>query len=149
MQKQLQIIIQCAVLAFSFNLATTAQAAYRCESGGKVTYSDVPCGGSAKAVDNTVISDPQDVRDARRHAAQDKRDLQRIEQSHDRQLKQDEAAERRANQRASTQQKKCAKLAMRAKWAKEDAEYGGKIKAINKAERKRKHAEEQYALECR
>lgn len=133
----------------AFSAYACAHAAYRCEDQGKVTYSDAPCGSQARPVATTPAPSDAEVRAAQRAAAQDKREANQAVKARRAEQERDFRAQQRAERNLAKQRKHCDKLAQRAKWAKEDADKGGTVKAMRKADSKRKRAEETYAMDCK
>ncbi len=128
----------------------SAHATFRCDTQGKVTYSDVACDGSL-AVPATDLRTPATIKaeqdNALRQAAADKLRLQRLEAARNK-LEHAERKERlHASAVASAQRRKCETLAQRRKWADEDA-ASASGRRIEKTSRKARRVAEQYVLEC-
>lgn len=120
-------------------------AIYKCESGGKITYSDTACpDGKTIDVDST---EPADAAQARKRAAAEKKQLNRVETERRKLDVKEEREQRRAARANATQQKQCARLARRQQLANEDARSAtGKTAA--RAKTKARRATEQYEEEC-
>lgn len=139
--------MQSTLLLFVLlSFSAPALAIYKCEFDGKVVYSDAPCheGRMKELVITPPLSDPDA---AQRQLAQDKKEAQRLEDRR----KKHEAIEDRNRQRAAkaheARKKKCATLALRTKWADEDAAKAAG-KTVEKAKRNAQRAAEKYQLEC-
>lgn len=128
-----------------------AQAVYRCEQNGAVSYADHPCAGGR----STDIS--EDVRDlvsqgdaaaARKRLQQEKRAAADIETEKLRDLKRQNTAREVSARQSAAKEKVCRPLALRMKWAEEDlATASGK--SVDSARRKAKRAAERYDLHCK
>ena len=120
-------------------------AVYRCNTDGKVSYSDIACPGGKELDINT--SDTGNAPITRKQLANDKKALQRDESKQDKL----DAAEGRARQRAVRQRnaadKKCEALERKQRWANEDQNVASP-KAVEKARRKASRAVERYQAEC-
>jgi hypothetical protein len=130
------LLLLCAFPAFAI---------YKCDSGGKVSYSDTLCPGGAKLdIDNEP---PRDAATARRKAAQDEKKLERLETDHRKRKEREDKAWQRTAKSGAALHRKCATLARKQKWAEEDATAAaGKTSA--KAKRKAERASETYQSEC-
>ena len=139
-------LLMCLLLAISVPVF----AAYKCEVGGKVTYSDVPCpDGKGKELKqpepNTASS--RNAAQATQQNARDKKELTRLEtQRHKREAIEEKEA-RQAARAAASHRKKCDTLAQRVKWDQEDAAHAAG-RSAEKAKRKARRMDEKYALEC-
>ncbi|MFT5589078.1 MAG: hypothetical protein ACI9ZF_001250 [Bradyrhizobium sp.] len=128
----------------------SAHAAFRCDTQGTVTYSDVACDGSP-ALPATDLRTPATIKAAQAHAlrqtAADKIQLQRLEAARNK-LEHAERKERlHASAVAGAHRRKCETLAQRRKWADEDAATASG-RHVEKASRKARRVTEQYVLEC-
>lgn len=123
-----------------------AFAIYKCESGGRVIYSDAVC-INGKVLDINAAQ-PADADAAMRHAAQEKRQAEQLERSRQKREASEEKEHKRAARAEAAQQKKCDTLARRQKWAEEDAASAAGRKA-DTARRKARRAAEEYLAECR
>jgi hypothetical protein len=144
MHKRSSLLMALALLSCS----APALAVYKCEAAGKTVYSDVPCADSVHSMKEIQIDTGGDnAADAQQRLQQDKKELQRLETARRKQEAADEKAARRARKARQAHEKKCEDLALRVKWAKEDADHAG-IRAREKAQRKLHRAEEKYQLSC-
>lgn len=141
------------ILLISILAAWTAPALaiYKCESGGKVSYSQLPCpaGNSVTLPDYSETPEPGQ---ARLQAAREKKEAARLEQArHQREASEEKEQQRIAKQRSQrtspAAQQKCAKLEMRKKWA-EDGARSPSLKEPEKASRNAQHLAERYEREC-
>jgi len=136
------------LLLVLLSFSAPALAIYKCESSGKTTYSDTPChnvSGNMKEI--AVAAPPSDSKAAQQRLAQDKKELQRLET---RRHREDAIAEREQHSRFKAHEakkKKCENLALRSKWAKEDAAHAP-IRTAARAKRKALRAAEKQQLEC-
>ncbi|HEX2603945.1 MAG TPA: hypothetical protein VHL60_04670 [Oxalicibacterium sp.] len=137
-------LIAVALLCFS----APALAVYKCEVAGKAVYSDAPCSESVHSMKEIrVESGSSDTTEAQQRLQQDKQQLQRLETARKKQEAADEKAAQRARKVQQAHAKKCQDLALRAKWAKEDADQAS-IRSREKAQRRQHRAEEKYQLSC-
>ena len=143
--RTLLLLAACALFATGAGAAPT----YKCETGGKTTYSDRPCPEGRQSalppmpvgVDMEGKNTPV-TRDARTLLELEKMRIAREERA----LRDDKAAERAAHAGAA-KRKQCARLKLRHKWAQEDAaraQGGQREAALRKT---RRHAET-LAVEC-
>jgi hypothetical protein len=123
-----------------------AFAIFKCESGGKVTYSDTNCsGGRVLDVNGAPATDaPKAVR----QAEQEKKSLKRLESEQRKQTAQEDRARQRIARTEAMRRQKCTSLERRQRWADEDAAHATG-KSAERAKRKARHATEQYQDECR
>jgi hypothetical protein len=126
--------------------ATTdfAEAAYRCENDGKISYSDAPCAGG-KLIEGPGAS-PADPTSTRRLAEQ-KRELHRLEAQRHKQEASEEKEQRQAARASAARHKKCGSLERRKRWAQEDA-ASASGKSADKTKRRARRVSEQYEAEC-
>lgn len=130
------LLLSCSIPSFAI---------YKCEAGGKVSYSDVECGGG-KTLDVSITPGVNPTEDSKR-ALQEKRQLEQLQKArHKREAKEDKERQQAARADAS-KQKKCATLGRRQKWADEDA-AAAKGKASDAARRKASRIAEEYLAEC-
>ncbi len=134
-------------LLFSVFIAASAPsfAIYKCESGGKINYSDTPCPNGRKLEIDSAP--PVDAGTAKEQARRDKAALRRIDAEKRKLEAQEEKEHRRTAHASAARQKKCKALAMRAKWADEDA-ASATGKSAHKAKLKASRMAERFALEC-
>ncbi|RQO36138.1 hypothetical protein DBR37_07365 [Herminiimonas sp. KBW02] len=133
-----------------FSLPLPALAIYKCESGGKISYSDLPCNGTGtKQRFERIITPPpsSDTHLAQENLIREKRILQAMET----QRRKEEASAEKERQRIYKEQerkrKRCATLEQRARWAKEDAARAS-VKRMAREQRKAQRAAEKLQLEC-
>jgi short-subunit dehydrogenase involved in D-alanine esterification of teichoic acids len=131
------------------SVSAPALAVYKCEAAGKVVYSDAPCrnviGGSMKEID--VAPPLSDTASAQQRAEQNRKELHRLETARKKQEAIDEKERRHAFKTQEAKKKKCRELALRAKWAREDAAQAAG-KSSEKARRNAHRAAEKYHLAC-
>jgi hypothetical protein len=139
-------MLRLLLTALLLSAGTPALAIYKCESGGKVGYSDTPC-SSGK---NTVLSaatQPALASDANSRLLRDKAELGRLERERHQGEAQDEKERARDARLAANHRKKCDALALRRKWAEEDAAHAVG-KSAEKVKRKAHRSAEKFELEC-
>ena len=127
--------------------------AYRCDDGGRVTYTNLPCpsGKQTEVVDRGGAPSAADraAAESRHRADQAQLDANARERQHERQ--QDEKAAALATKRNAAHGKEsaaCARLALRVKRAREDYDTAGPRDQPAKRVRMRR-AEDDYATACR
>lgn len=146
MRSFVPFIMKPALLfCFSFLLASPALAIYKCQSDHGTIYSDTPC-PNAKVLDINSAA-PADPDNARHQAAQEKKSLKQLEDARHKSERIEEKDRQRAARAQATVRKTCAKLALRKKWADEDA-ASATGKSADKARRKARRVEEQFQAEC-
>lgn len=144
MYKPSLILITLALLS----LSAPALAVYKCEAAGKTVYSDVPCPDSVHSgKELRLTTGASDSADAQRRQQQDKKELQRLESARKKQEAVDQKEQQRARKAQQARAKKCNALALRIKWAKEDADRATG-RSREKAERNLRRAEEKHQLSC-
>ncbi|MDY7575278.1 hypothetical protein [Actimicrobium sp. CCI2.3] len=133
-----------------FASCMSTHAAFRCDTQGKVTYSDVACDG-AVAMPATDLRPPATIKaeqdEARRRAAAEKVQLQQLEAARNKAEHAERKERLHASAVASAYRRKCETLAQRRKWATEDAATAPN-RHVEKASRKARRIAEQYVLEC-
>ncbi len=123
-----------------------ALAIYKCEAGGKMTYSDSPCaGGKVLDIDGAPAADAQR---AAEQAARDKKTLKRLEDQQRKQTAKDKQALQRSAKAEANRQKKCTSLERRQRWAAEDAAHATG-KSAERAKQKARRAVEAYEDACK
>ena len=131
-----------------FTCSLPALAVYKCEAGGTVSYSDLPCSTGKSSVigtgHNTIGIEPAPA-DAR--LEQQKAELQRLQETRRRREAQDEKTAQKMAKARAAQQKKCAKLTLQQKWREEDAAMAVG-KSAEKARQKARRMAEAVQLEC-
>ncbi|HWT71732.1 MAG TPA: DUF4124 domain-containing protein [Oxalicibacterium sp.] len=129
-------------------LSTPAWAVYKCEAAGKTVYSDTPCRDiGAHEQEIRLAPAAGDPQDAQQRLQQEKKELQRLENARARQEAADDRARQRARKAQQARNKKCKELALRVKWAREDADSAAG-RARDKAQRSLRRAEEKQRLSC-
>ena len=133
------------LLALLLSTAAPAWAVFKCDSGGQVTYTDLPC-DDGKTLDVAPTASA-DTADASRQVAQERKRLKTLERERHKR----EAAEQRELKKASSQRaarhRKCAAHARRQRLANEDVARTAGI-ANEKARRKAQRITEAYEAEC-
>jgi hypothetical protein len=110
-----------SLLSLLMAVPMPALAVYKCESHGRTTYTDTPCGAAQSEL--PPLAPPSDPAGARRRAAGERSQLARI----DKDLEQARASRERQQQRSQkdkadqAHKKKCTLLALEMKWSAEDA----------------------------
>jgi len=138
------------LLSLLMAVSMPAMAVYKCESQGRITYTDIPCGTTQTALPPLPYA--ADAAAATQQAASERRQLAAIEKS--------QQAERVANDREQQRhkrdktdiahKKKCRLLELESKWSAEDAAAGShtvsdKSQTLKKAARRKA---ERYEAEC-
>jgi Domain of unknown function (DUF4124) len=142
-----------ALLASALILPQPAWAIYQCVVNGHTTYQDKPCppGNSSKQIAEAAPVSAAEVARAKKQATQEKQRLAKQEADQEKQARLDsKLANKEAKQRASTE-RKCKDLAMKQKWASEDAAQAriqGSSKSQGKAQTRAQRAAEKYQSEC-
>lgn len=139
-------MLRIALLCLLVSSSLPALAIYRCEAGGKVSYSDQPC-ANGRLVDIKAEDAPRDAGKAAAALSQDKARLRELES--DRRRREDkEESERKAVARANfAKRNRCRVLEQRKNWATEDvATASGRTQ--EKAKRKMRRVSEQFEGEC-
>lgn len=140
------MLLLLVLLSFS----APALAVYKCESGGKVVYSDTPChdGGAPGSMKEIAITAPSpDTGTAQQKLAHDKEKLRDLEARRQKQEAIEEKERQKIFKANQAKKKKCADLALRSKWANEDAATA-RAKSAEKAKRAARRVAEKYELEC-
>ena len=136
------------VLILSFAAAAPALAVYKCQSGGRTLYSDLPCpGGTPVALGKTHVA-TADAADARTRNAREKALVASIDKQHARDDAAHERQARAAARAGQVKKSRCATLARRAKWAEEDARAASS-RSAEKAKTKARRSAEQFDAICK
>jgi hypothetical protein len=137
------------VLILSFAAAAPALAVYKCRTGDKTLYSDLPCPGGSKlvAIDKTHVA-AADAAEARARNAREKALVGGIDKQHARDDAAHEKQVRTAYRTEQAKKSRCATLARRAKWAEEDARTASS-RSAEKARTKSRRAAEQFDALCK
>lgn len=138
-------IPRALLLGLLLSLSAPAFAVYKCESDKKVSYSDIPC-PDAKVLDIGGAASP-DAAHARQQATQEKKKLTQLEAARHKMEAKEEKERQQAARANAAARKTCAKLALRKKWADEDAASATGKSAV-KAKQKARRAAEQHQSEC-
>ncbi len=130
-------------------ISTPALAIYKCQSGDRTVYSDIPCYNSKttdmKEID--IATPSTDAGAAQQKLAQDKKELQRLESVRKKQEAADERAYRKTAKANEAKKKKCTQSALRKKWADEDV-ANAHPKSAERAKRAARRVTEKHELEC-
>lgn len=138
------------LLALLVSFSAPALAIYKCESNGKITYSDEPCrGGKVLDLQEPVTGKipAADAAHARQEIAREKKEVQRLEKERHKSEGQDEKLQHKIAAVQFSKQKKCTSLDMRKKWSEEDAATAHG-KSVEKAKRRARRQAEKYEIEC-
>lgn len=135
-------------LSLLISFTSPALAIYKCESNGKITYSDEACrGGKILELNDPGKTPASDLSNAQQQIAREKDELKRLEnQRHKRDAK-EEKEQQKIGRINAARQKKCASLALRSKWSSEDA-AAASGRSADKTRRNARRATERYAAEC-
>jgi hypothetical protein len=125
--------------------AAAADTIYKCAEGGRISYSDRPCGRAAVAlaVPDAPIPDPEAA--ARLESA--RATLQQIDKERAARELAEERDAARARREAAGQRRRCDKLRLNSKWAEEDLRRSGGD-ALERARIKARRQAEAVAVEC-
>jgi len=135
---------------FLLFISFPALAIYKCESGGKISYSDLPCTdtqANSKTQRIAIPAAPPDSHIAQEKMMQDKKFLQVIEADRRKEKTSAEKERQRRYREQESKRKRCASLEQRARWAQENA-VRTNIKNMSRERRKAQRATEKYELEC-
>lgn len=135
-------------LALACTNALAASAVHRCESGGKLSYSDLPCSGATAM---TIDATPPVERNIRASDANQQRqaaELARLQQLREVRERQDQRIRDLAARGAAAREKKCHTLEMQRKWREEDLRDAS-LKQEANARKRLRRTEERYRDECR
>ncbi len=133
-------------------LARPSFAVYRCDTDGKISYSDRPCADAATVhIDepplsrNTRNADPQleQARQARQAA-----ELARLQHLRELRERQDQRIRDLAARGAAARDKKCRTLALQLRWREEDLRDAPLARQAH-ARKQLRRTEERYRDECR
>jgi hypothetical protein len=136
--------------ALLLSLSLPALAVYKCETSGKVIYSDAPClkGNSTDLGDIANKSTAADIAQANSQNSQEKKQLKQLETARHKREAEDDKQQQKIAKAEASKKKKCASLALKKKWSKENAE-NATGKKRESAKRKAHQLAEKYELECR
>ena len=139
-----------SLLSLLMAVSMPALAIYKCESHGRTTYTDTPCGAAQSELPPEAA--PSDPAGARRQAASERSQLARIEKdqekaraSHERQQKRSEK-----DKTAQAHKNKCTLLALEKKWSAEDAASVTRMVSdkTDSLKRQARRKAERYEAEC-
>ena len=139
-----------SLLSLLMAVSMPALAIYKCESHGRTTYTDTPCGAAQSELPRAAA--PSDPAGARRQAASERSQLARIEKdqekaraSHERQQKRSEK-----DKTAQAHKNKCTLLALEKKWSAEDAASVTRMVSdkTDSLKRQARRKAERYEAEC-
>jgi hypothetical protein len=138
------------LLSLLMAVSMPAMAVYKCESEGRLTYTDIPCVGAQTELRLAPL--PADAAAAGQQAASERRLLAGIEKNQEAERVSREREQRRRKQDKTelTHKKKCALLRLEKKWSDEDAASGSrtnseKTQGLKKTARRKA---ERYDVEC-
>ncbi len=141
-------MIALIALAMAATITLPATAVHRCESDGKVSYSDLPCAGASTLnIDHAPASAraaaPVDIHQQRQSA-----ELARLQQLRELRERQDQRIRDLAARGAAAREKKCRTLALQLKWREEDLRDAS-LKQEADARKRLRRTQERYREECR
>ncbi len=134
------------LLALLMSCSAPALALYKCGSDGKITYGDLPClnGKTQDTFDPSAVTEsaysPQQL-------AADKAKVERLERTRHQREAKEELVQRQASHAAAKHRKNCQALALKQRWAQEDARQAAG-KSAEKARIKASRSTEKYQLSC-
>jgi hypothetical protein len=131
-------------------LSTPAMAIYKCESAGKISYSDSPCSNSKGIKFEEPLEhrpSARDITDAKLKAAREKAELERIESKRSKREAKEEKDREKIARAGADKRKKCDEMALQKKWADEDA-ASATGKSAQKARRTARRKAEKLEMEC-
>lgn len=137
------------LLSIIVMISTPAFAVYKCESHGKVTYADMPCGpGQSQLPPSPPPADPLA---AQRLAKSEREQLAAIEQREERLQSERQKEQAARNKAAAALKKKCSLLAMQSRWSAEDAAANGQLvsEKTTALKRQARRKAERFEAECR
>ncbi len=121
-----------------------ALAVYRCESDGKIIYTDLPCNGTRLPPPDPAPRSTDD-NDALRRERSELAKLQKLREQRERQESQIRDLAARG---AAAREKKCRALALQLKWREEDLREAT-VDKTRSARTRARRAAEKYQSECR
>jgi hypothetical protein len=137
------------VVTFLICLPLPAFAVFKCEVGGKTIYSDMPCaGGKITQLNDPSAPTAADAANARLVAERQRREAKEIDARRRKQEAQEEKERERIAKASVKKREKCAKLALKGKWAADDAAKATGPKGEKLKVRAQRSAET-YAAECK
>jgi hypothetical protein len=133
------------LLLFFILQPLAAYAVYRCESLGKISYSDLPCAGAQLELSSPATPAIDNHEDAMK---QERREVSRLQKLREQRERQDQQIRDLAARGAAARERKCRSLALQVKWREEDLRESTLDKA-NKARTRLRRAVEKFDTECR
>lgn len=131
------------------SIANPASAIYKCDTQGKITYSDSPCSNSLQTQLSPVHAvSREDIDKANRLREQEEKKLKSLESARKKIEANNQKAEQKRRREHASLQKKCAALALRVKWSEEDA-VTATGKSAFKIRRAAQRHNEKYEAECK
>lgn len=127
--------------------AGQAQTIYKCRSGARLTYASEPCDGQAVTAIGAPPQAPADPR-AEAQLRHEQALLASLQKSREARERREQAAAARADRAAAVHRQRCARLALKKRWADESA---GRAAGFDKEplQRKAQRMGEAMAVECR
>jgi hypothetical protein len=138
-------MLRAILLCFLVSLSAPALALYKCKSGDTITYSDQQCPGGERV---DAGNPPGDAAKARKQAAEEKKELHRLENARRRREAQEQKEQQRAAHDHAVKQKRCTLLAQRKRWADEDVSKATG-RSAERARLKARRVAEQIDVECK
>ncbi|MGV8898758.1 MAG: hypothetical protein ACOH2B_05885 [Burkholderiaceae bacterium] len=136
------------LLALLYAVSVPAAAIYKCQTGTKITYSDIECVNETETIIKTTDTfSQQGAGDSSQRLATDKAELHRLRNERKREEALDDRSHAKYIRAATSKRKQCELLEQRQQWAEEDAANASK-KSITTAQRKARRAAETYILAC-
>lgn len=132
------------VISLCFVFVTPqAQAIYKCEQAGVMTYTDIPCDG-----EQLSVATPEPAREAEdKSLLREKKEAARLQALREQRERQDKQIRDLSARGAAARDRKCKSLALQLKWREEDlrdAPLGSQDNARKMARR----AAEKYRNDC-
>lgn len=135
-------------LALACMNALAASAVHRCESGGKLSYSDQPCPGATAMTIDAAPPAERNIRTSDANQQRQAAELARLQQLREMRERQDQRIRDLAARGAAAREKKCQALAMQRRWREEDLSDAS-LKQEANARKRLRRTEERYRDECR
>lgn len=138
--------VRCALLAALplLFVSLSVAAVNRCDIGGKLTYTDLPCEGRTLPPPSQAPTAPANDDRLKRERAE----LNRLQKLREQRERQNQQIRDLAARGAAAREKKCRSLAQQVKWREEDL----REITLDKAEKARvrlRRAQEKFDAECR
>ena len=132
-------------LALGLLAVFPASAIFKCDAGGKVSYSDTPCDGG-KTLDLKTAPVSGDGEDSRQ-AAREKAALKSLERERHKREAAEQRGLRKAGRESAARHRKCATHARRLRIANQEVSRTAGL-ANEKAKRKAQQITEEYEADC-